>query len=95
MFARVTSSELTPEDEETFVSMIRDQVIPRARSLEGFTGGYWLLDRTTGRVLGVTLFESEEGFHVRIALSTLIVLPLFRHLGEIAAEEHKPVVECG
>ena len=59
MFARVTSSELTPEDVETFVSMIRNQVIPRAQGLHGFEGGYWLLDRSAGRVMGVTLFESE------------------------------------
>ena len=35
MFARVTSSELTPEDVDTFVSMIRNQVIPRAQGLHG------------------------------------------------------------
>jgi hypothetical protein len=59
MFARVMSGELTPDDVETFVSMIRDQVIPRAKALAGFKGGYWLADRSTGKVLGVTLYETE------------------------------------
>ncbi len=60
MFARVTSAQLEPEQVETFVSMIRDQVIPRAQNLPGFKGGYWLVDRSTGKGIGVTLFESEE-----------------------------------
>lgn len=40
--------------------MIRDQVIPRARALQGFRGGYWMADRASGKVVGVTLFESAE-----------------------------------
>ena len=60
MYARVTSTEVNPDDIEKFVGMVRDNVIPRAQKLDGFTGGYWLADRESGRVMGVTLFESEE-----------------------------------
>ncbi|HJW74843.1 MAG TPA: hypothetical protein VJ787_04125, partial [Thermoleophilia bacterium] len=60
MFARVTSAQLKPDQVETFISMIRDQVIPRARNLPGFKGGYWLVDRSTGKGYGITLFESRE-----------------------------------
>lgn len=60
MYARVMTGELKPGTEETFVAVIRDQVIPRARELQGFKGGYWLRDLDSKRVLGVTLFESEE-----------------------------------
>lgn len=60
MFARVMSGELSPDKIETFVSMIRDEVIPRAQSLKGFACGYWLADRDTGGVIGVTLSDSEE-----------------------------------
>jgi hypothetical protein len=60
MFARVTSGEFSPDDMENFISMVRDRIIPRARDLQGFKGGYWLADRSTGQVLAVTLFESEE-----------------------------------
>ena len=63
MVARVTSAELTPEDMDTFVSMVRDQVIPRVQGMPGFKGGYWLVDRSTGKGLGVTLFESEEALN--------------------------------
>ena len=60
MYARVMTGELTPDQIETFVRMIRDQVIPRASGLQGFRDGYWLADRDHGKVLGVTLFESQE-----------------------------------
>ena len=60
MYARVTTGELAPDQMEDFEKMVRDQVIPRARELRGFKGGYWLADRDGGRVMGITLFESEE-----------------------------------
>jgi hypothetical protein len=34
-------------------------VIPNAKRLQGFKGGYWLVDRATGKGFGLTLFESE------------------------------------
>ena len=60
MFARVNSGDMPADQMEAFVKMIRDEVIPRAKGLQGFKGGYWLADRSTGKVLGVTLFESVE-----------------------------------
>lgn len=60
MYARVMTGEVKPGAEETFVKVIRDQVIPRASALPGFRGGYWLRDLDSDSVLGVTLFESEE-----------------------------------
>ena len=60
MYARVSTGEVTPDQLESFKQMIRDQVIPRARELRGFKGGYWLAERDGGRVIGITLFESEE-----------------------------------
>ena len=60
MYARVMTGELKPGDEERFFKVIRDQVIPRASKLNGFSGGYWLRDLESSKVLGVTLYDSEE-----------------------------------
>jgi hypothetical protein len=60
MYARVMTGELKPGDEEKFIKVIRDQVIPRASKLRGFSGGYWLRDLESDQVLGVTLFDSEQ-----------------------------------
>ena len=59
MHARVTrfKSEAARIDEG--IRNIKENVIPSAKKLAGFKGGYWLVDRKTGVGFGVTLFESE------------------------------------
>jgi hypothetical protein len=60
MYARVThfTSDLAKLDEG--IRRINDSIIPWAKRAPGFKGGYWLVDRNSGKGLGVTLFESEE-----------------------------------
>lgn len=64
MFARVTTSQarpdLSPEDRDRMTDFILEQVIPAARRMDGFKGGYWLGDLKTGKGLTITLWESEE-----------------------------------
>src|SRR2546427_1522311 len=62
-FARVISGEADAAALDQGVANINEMVIPRARELPGFLGGYWLVDRERGKILSVTVFESEE--HVR------------------------------
>ncbi len=93
MFARVTSAQLKPDQVETFVSTIRDQVIPRAQNLPGFKGGYWLVDRSTGRGYGITLFESKEALDATEAQANRIREEVSRGAGlAIPAFEHYEVV---
>ncbi len=63
MHARVTRLEGTPDKIEDGIAMINDQVIPTAKGLNGFVGAYFLADRATGKMLGITLWDSEE--HLR------------------------------
>ena len=70
MHARVTTFSGDPARLDDVISMIKDEVIPTARRVEGFAGGYWLADRETGKVVSVALWESEEALrdseaHVR------------------------------
>ena len=59
MHARVTrlKSELARIDDG--IRNIKENVVPSAKKLAGFKGGYWLLDRKTGMGFSVTIFESE------------------------------------
>lgn len=59
-YARVTIAQADPAKLEEGIANINEIVIPRARELAGFQGGYWLADRAAGKVLGITLFDSEE-----------------------------------
>ena len=58
MHARVTTLTGSPESMADGVKMINEEVIPAARKLDGMVGGYWLADRSSGKFLGITLWES-------------------------------------
>lgn len=62
-FARVTFAEGDPARVDEGIANLNEMVIPRARELPGFQHGYWLVDRTTGKVLAVVVYDSEE--HLR------------------------------
>ncbi len=60
MFARVSTIIGPPDRIDDAARSLREQAVPFARQLDGFKGAYWLADRRSGTVLGVTLWESEE-----------------------------------
>ncbi len=37
-----------------------EQMAPMIKSMPGFKGGYWMADRSTGRFIGLTFWETEE-----------------------------------
>ena len=59
MFARVTISETSPDNVDLAIKVLNDTIIPAAKKMPGFKGGYWLGDKTTGKGVAITLFESE------------------------------------
>jgi len=59
MHARVTRFKGEPARVDEGIKNIKDNVIPNAKKMAGFKGGYWLVDRKTGVGFAVTLFESE------------------------------------
>src|SRR5256886_9508577 len=63
MFARVTRYEGDPDKLEAATKLIKETIAPAAKRLQGFKGGYWLVDRATGKGFSVTLFESEPALH--------------------------------
>lgn len=76
MFARVTisqaSPDLSPEDRDSMTNFILEQVIPAARRMDGFKGGYWLADPGTGKGITITLWETEEAERASQAAATRI-----------------------
>ena len=60
MFARVTTAQGSPDQLDQAVRYIQEQIIPAARQQRGFQGSYWLVDRQSGKVVAVALWESEE-----------------------------------
>jgi heme-degrading monooxygenase HmoA len=42
------------------IGAVQEQVIPAAKQMRGFQGMLALADRTTGKMVGITLWETED-----------------------------------
>ena len=63
MFARVSTFEVRPERLDEMEREGTEHVLPALRRLDGFNGGLVLTDRQSGKVLVVSLWESEQTMH--------------------------------
>ncbi len=60
MYARVTTFEGAAAGIDEGTRQAREQILPAVRQMAGFKGMYLLADRSSGKALAVTLWESEE-----------------------------------
>jgi heme-degrading monooxygenase HmoA len=60
MFARVSTLQGSPERVEDGIRAVREQVLPAARQMDGFKGLLAMVDRSSGKMVGITLWDSEE-----------------------------------
>lgn len=60
MHARMTIVEALPEQADSFLAVLREQVLPRARKWDGYRGVLSLIDRSSGKNVTVTIWETEE-----------------------------------
>ncbi len=57
---RLTRFEGSPDQAEKLIKYTNETIVPAAKKLQGFKGGYWLLDRQSGKGFALTFFESES-----------------------------------
>ena len=60
MFARVTVVQGAPDKADAGVESYNQQVLPALKSVDGYKGALLLIDRATGKGLGISLWETEE-----------------------------------
>ena len=60
MFARVTEVEGSADKVDLGIQAFQDQVVPAARSVDGYRGALFLVDRSSGKGIGMTLWETED-----------------------------------
>ena len=60
MYARITTLEGPPDKVDDSTRHVREQTLPQLQQMDGFEGFVALVDRQSGKVLGVALWESEE-----------------------------------
>ena len=60
MHARVTTIQGAPGKVDDVARQVQEQTLPQLQKLEGFQGFVALGDRQSGKLLGVSFWESEE-----------------------------------
>jgi heme-degrading monooxygenase HmoA len=59
MFARLTITEGSPSGIDKGIRFMKETILPEAKKMRGFKGSYLLVDRKTGKQMGITLWETE------------------------------------
>ena len=67
MFARVSTIKGLPNRVEDGIRQFREQVLPAGRKFTGFKGAYLLVDRHSGKFVGITLWETEKALQASAA----------------------------
>ena len=60
MHARVTTIEGDPSRVDSAIQQVRDEVLPILKQQEGWKGFTVLADRSSGKMVGLSFFDSEE-----------------------------------
>jgi heme-degrading monooxygenase HmoA len=60
MFARMSTLQGRPDQLDDGIKALQEQVLPAAKEMRGFKGILGLADRATGKMVGITLWESED-----------------------------------
>ncbi len=60
MFARVSILEGSAEGADEATRIARERLVPALRDVEGFAGMLLLDDRSTGKSMGITFWQTEE-----------------------------------
>jgi len=69
MFGRVSTIEGSLGRLERGIRFYREQVVTTYRELAGFKGAYLFVNRKTGNVLSITLWETEQTLEATSAFS--------------------------
>jgi hypothetical protein len=60
MFARVTVVQGSPDRYDDAVRVINERAVPGAKQLPGLVAAYWAVDRSSGKGVTFTVYDTEE-----------------------------------
>ncbi len=60
MYARVTDVQVSRDKIDEGITSFQDQVLKVAKDADGYRAAFLLVDRSSGKAIGMTLWESEE-----------------------------------
>jgi len=89
MFARVSTIQGKSEQVEDVIRNFRENVIPVAKQMTGFKGSYLLVDRKSGKTVGIALWDTEKNLQA----SAEAAARLRAQASQAAAAPKPPLVE--
>ena len=69
MFARVRITSGVPEKVDDGIRHFRETVVSSYQDVAGFKGAYLLVNRKNGKIMGITLWDTEAGMQATGATS--------------------------
>jgi heme-degrading monooxygenase HmoA len=75
MFARVTAIEGSPKRIDESIRLFKETVVPGASKIKGFKGSYFLVDRKSGKQMGVALWETEDDLNASAVAANRLRAP--------------------
>ena len=60
MYARMTTFQARQRMIDSMISITQDSLVTVAKARQGFRGGIALTDRGAGKIIGLTLWETES-----------------------------------
>src|SRR3954454_3820653 len=89
MYARLTRFDGAPDRIDDAVRQTEDVWLPKLREIDGFRGITSLADRSTGTIVAVTFWESEDAMRA----SDEKVSGVRKDVAETVAVSSQPIVE--
>jgi heme-degrading monooxygenase HmoA len=89
MFARVTTVQGSPNRMDEGIRYFQEQVVPTVVALEGFQGAYLLINRTSGKTVRITFWETTEAEQA----SAAVVAQIRREGAEVLRDWRDPLPE--
>ena len=60
MYARIVTAQVSPEKLNEGIQIWKDSVMPAAKAQKGFNSGRMFVDRKSGKIITVGLWETES-----------------------------------
>ena len=63
MHVRISTIEGDPSKIDDAVAVVNDKVIPTLKGVDGFRAANFMVDRSSGKLVGVVFWDSEEALN--------------------------------
>jgi hypothetical protein len=85
MFARVVTMRGEPEKLDDGIRYFREQILAQIKNLKGFKQSYFMINRQSGKITGMTMWEDEQTLQQSNAIASRVIPGLASVLGAIQA----------